>query len=125
MAEEDLVLVIDKPHFTVKLHRDLLEVDLKEGAKKKLEDFLESKPSLRESLGSLFQAVVPLDVRVKDIESATTDRELYPHVLAQGWAQAKIAIRNRKDLHIPLTLDESENLIAKLNELIHKAKKKR
>jgi hypothetical protein len=46
-------------------------------------------------------------------------------VLAQGWAQAKIAIRNRKDLHIPLTLDESENLIAKLNELIHKAKKKR
>jgi hypothetical protein len=125
MAEKDLVLVIDKPHFIVKLHRDLLEVDLKKGAKKKLEDFLESKPSLRDSLGTLFQTVVPLDVPLKDIETATTDRELYPHVLAQGWAQAKIVIRNRKDLHIPLTLDESEKLIAKLNELIPKAKKKR
>ena len=124
MAEKDLVLVIDKPHFVVKLHKDLLEVDLKKGAKKKLEDFLEAKPLLRESLGALFQTVVPLDVPLKDIESAIVDRELYPHVLAQGWVQTRISIPYRKDIHIPLTLDESEKLVAKLNELIPIAKKK-
>lgn len=124
MAEKDLVLVIDKPHFVVKLHKDLLEVDLKKGAKKKLENFLESKPRLRESLGVLFQTVVPLDVPLKDIESAIVDRELYPRVLAQGWAQTKITIQHREDLLIPLTLEECEKLVAKLNELIPTAKRK-
>ena len=124
MAKKDLVMVIDKPHFVVKLHKDLLEVDLKEGAKKKLENFLESKPYLRENLGALFQTIVPIDVPLKDIESAIVDRELYPRVIAEGWAQAKIVIPYRKDIHIPLTLDECEKLVAKLNELIPPEKEK-
>ena len=119
-----MVLVIDKPNFVVKLYKDLLEVDLKKGVKKEFEDFLEAKPFLRESLGFLFQIVVPLDIPLKDIESATVDRELYPRVRAQGWARAKIVIPNQKDLIIPLTPDESEEFVDKLNELIPIAKRK-
>jgi len=114
MAEEDLVLVFDKPNFVVKLYKELLEVDLKKGAKKELEDFLETKPFLRESLGFLFQTVIPLDMPLKDIESATVDKESY----------AKIAIPHQKDIIIPLAPDESQKLVDKLNELIPTAKRK-
>ena len=72
MAEKP-VLKIDKPHFVVKLHEDALEVDLKEEAKKELEDMVEAHPILRESLGILFQTIIPLDVALKDIESAKVD----------------------------------------------------
>lgn len=114
MAEEDLVLVFDKPNFVVKLYKELLEVDLKEGAKKEFEDVLEAKPLLRESLGFLFQTVVPLDVPLKDIESATVDRELY----------TKIVVPHRRDIIIPLPPDESQKLIDKLNELVPLAKER-
>lgn len=108
MAAEDLVMVIDKPQFTVKLHPSLLEVDLKEGVKKELEDFVEANPILRGSLGFLFQNVIPLDVSLKDIESVELDDK----------EQVKIIIPQRKDITIPLEPDESRRLIDKLNELI-------
>jgi len=108
MSTEDLVMVIKKPHFTVKLHNDLLEVDLKEGLRKELEDVLEAKPILRESLGFLFQTIIPLDVLLKDIESANVDKK----------GRVKIVIPSRKDIVIPLKLNESKRLVAKMNELI-------
>jgi len=124
VVEERLVLVVDKPNFVVKLYEDLLEVDLKKGVKKEFEDFLEAKPFLRESLGFLFQTVFPLDVPLKDIESATVDRELYDKVVSSGRVHAKIVIPYQKDLIIPLMADEAEELVEKLNELIPIAKKK-
>jgi len=108
MMSEDVVMVIDKPHFKVKLHKTLLEVDLKEGAKKELEDVLEAKPILRENLGFIFQTIIPLDVRLKDIESVRQDKK----------GRVKIAIPLRKDIVIPLEPKESERLIEKMNELI-------
>lgn len=114
MAEEDLILVFDKPNFVVRLYKDLLEVDLKEGFKKELEDILETKPILRESLGFLFQTVVPLDVPLKDIKSATVDKEWY----------TKIVVPHQRDIIIPLPPDESQKLIDKLNELVPMAKRK-
>lgn len=108
MAADDLVMVIDKPHFTVKLHRSLLEVDLKEGVKKELEDVVEANPTLRGSLGFLFQTVIPLDVPLKNIESVELDEK----------EQVKIIIPHRRDINIPLEPDESRKLIDKLNELI-------
>ena len=108
MATKDLVMLIDKPHFTVKLHQSLLEVDLKEGVKKKLEDFVEATPTLRGSLGFLFQNVIPLDVPLKDIESVELDKK----------GRVKIVIPNRRDITIPLEPDESKKLIDKLNDLI-------
>jgi len=114
MSTEDLVLVIDKPSFEVKLHESLLEVDLKKGAKKKLEDALESTSSLRGSLGFIFQNVVPLDIPLKDIESVELDEK----------KQVKIKIPHRKDITIPLEPSESRKLISKLKELIPLAKQR-
>lgn len=108
MAEEDLVMMIEKPHFIVKLHSTVLEVDLKEGLKKELEDALEANPRIRDSLGFLFQTIVPLDVQLKNIESAVVDNK----------GQVKIKIPSRRDITIPLESKESERLVDKLNELI-------
>jgi hypothetical protein len=108
MDNEDVIMVFDKPHFTVKLHPTLLEVDLKEGVRKKMEDFLESNPHLRESLGLLFQNVIPLDVQLKNIESVRLNEQ----------GHVKIVIPHRRDITIPLEKDESTKLADKLNELI-------
>jgi hypothetical protein len=108
MGNKDPVMVIDKPHFVVKLHETLLEVDLKEGVKKELEDVVEAKPILRETLGFLFQTVMPLDVRLKDIKSVNVDEK----------GRVKVVIPHRRDIVIPLKANESKRLVEKLNELI-------
>ena len=105
---EDLVMIIKKPHFTVKLHKTLLEVDLKEGIKKELEDVLEAKPILRDNLGFLFQTIIPLDVPLRNIESVSVNKK----------GHVKVAIPSRKDIVIPLTTNESKRLVEKMNELI-------
>jgi hypothetical protein len=108
LAAEDLVMAIEKPHFTVKLHKTVLEVDLTKGLKKELEDVLEARPALRESLGVLFQTVIPLDVRLRDIRSAKVDDK----------GQVKITIPSRRDIVIPLGAGESKRLVDKMNKLI-------
>ena len=108
MNDEDIVMTIDKPHFIVKLHTTQLEVDLKEGARQELEKLLEAKPAFRDSVGLLFQTVVPLDVRLRDIRSIGLDEK----------GRVKIDIPRRKNLTIPLDHEESKRLIDKLNELI-------
>ena len=114
MSSKDVILVIKKPHFTVKLHESVLEVDLKEGLKKELEDVLEAKPILRENLGFLFQTVIPLDVALKHIESVNVDKK----------GRVKISIPHRRDIIIPLARTESKKLVDKLNELIPVEKQK-
>jgi len=108
MPTKDIVMVVKKPHFTVKLHKALLEVDLKEGIKKKLEDVVEANSALRGSLGFLFQTVIPLDVPLKDIESVSVSKN----------GQVKIKIPLRRDITIPLKTNESKRLVDKMNELI-------
>lgn len=108
------VLEIDKRHFVVKLHSDLLEVDLKEGAKKELEDVVEAHPILRESLGILFQTIVPLDVALHEVETAKVDDK----------GRLKIIIPLRRDITIPLEAEESKKVAEKINELIPEAKLK-
>jgi len=108
------ILEIDKRYFVVKLHGELLEVDLKEGAKKELEDVVEAHPVLRESLGILFQTIVPLDVALHEIEAAKVDDK----------GRLKIIIPLRRDITIPLEADESRRVAEKLKELIPAAKLK-
>lgn len=108
MTAEDLVMVIDKPHFVVKLHKTLLQVDIKEGAKKKLEDALEAHPAIRDSVGLIFQTIIPLDIPLRDIDSASADEK----------GRVKIAIPHRRDIHVPLELNEAKRLVEKMNELI-------
>jgi len=108
MGSEDLIMVFDKPHFIVKLHQTSLEVDLTEGVRKKLEDFLESNPHLKETIGVLFQNVIHLDVQLKNIETVCLNEK----------GHVKIVVPHRKDITIPLEKDEAEKLADKLNELI-------
>jgi hypothetical protein len=108
------ILTVDKPHFIVKLYEDLLEVDLKEGARKELEDVAEAYPVLRESLGVLFQTIIPLDVALCDVDCAEVDTK----------GRLKVVVPLRRDIVIPLEPSESEKLAEKLNELIPIAKLK-
>ena len=109
------VLIIDKPKFIVKLHEDVIEVDLKEGAKKEFEDVIEANPALRKTLGFLFQTVIPSDIALSSIESVEVDDN----------GQLKIIVPRHKDIIIPLEFDESQKLSEKLNELIPLAKTKK
>jgi hypothetical protein len=108
MSDEDVVLAIEKPHFIVRLHSTYLEVDLKEGARKQLEKLMEANPGFRDSVGLLFQTVVPVDVRLRDIRSVGLDKK----------NRVKIDVPHRKDITIPLDEKESKLLLDKLNELI-------
>ncbi len=73
-----------------------------------MEDFLESKPIIRENLGFLFQTIVPLDVLLRDIESVGVNEK----------GQVNIVIPLRRDIVIPLKSKESKRLVEKMNELI-------
>jgi len=108
MPTKPLVLVLEKPHFQVKLHSDSLEVDLKDGARKELEKLAEARPLLRDNLGWLFQTIIPLDVKLCDIESVDAD----------AGGKVHITIPHRRDISIPLDPSESSQLVMKLKELI-------
>ena len=100
--------MIETNDLIIKLRERVLEVDLTEGLKKELEGIVEAAPALRRTLGFLFQTIIPLDVPLKDIESATVDEA----------GRVKIVIPHRRDLNIPLRPDESKIFVSKLNELI-------
>ncbi|UCB60095.1 MAG: hypothetical protein JSW72_08285 [Candidatus Bathyarchaeota archaeon] len=114
MMTEDLVVTVDHPHFIVKLYRNRLEVDLKEGIKKKLEKAIEANPVLKGSFGFLAQTIIPIDVGLKDVESVELD----------GKKRVKVVIPHRKDITIPVEPGKSEKLIRKMRELIQIEKQK-
>ncbi|MCW4039283.1 MAG: hypothetical protein NWE83_00870, partial [Candidatus Bathyarchaeota archaeon] len=68
MTSNKVLFQINKPHFIVKVERDVLQVDLRKGTRKELEDVLEATPELRDNLGFFFQTLIPLDVPLKDID---------------------------------------------------------
>ena len=104
----EIVMVIEKPYLTVKLHERLLEVDFADGLRRELEGALEANTALRETLGYLLQAAIPLDVALRDIDSARVDKN----------GHVKVAIPFRKDLIIPLGPTDSKRLVEKLDQLI-------
>ena len=114
MSEKPAVLVFDKPHFQVRLDQAVLKVDLKEGARREIEKLAEARPALRDTLGWMFQTIIPLDVKLEEIENVDRD--------ASG--RVSIKIPNRRDIHIPLDPAESIRLVDKLNELIPVEKEK-
>lgn len=115
MSEKPAVFMLDKPHFQVKLHSDLLKVDLKDGARRELEKLAEARPALRDTLGWMFQTIIPLDVHLWEIEKVTVDPS----------GKVNITIPHRRDIHIPLEPLEAETLVEKMNELIPIEKERR
>ena len=86
----------------------MLEVDIKEGLVKDVESVLESESHLRESLGFLFQTMLPLDVPLSGIESVTQDDKGRVHVV----------IPHRRDIDLNLAEDEAAAFVPKIQELI-------
>jgi len=110
--EKDPILVIDKPDFVLRLHKDLIEVDLKEGGKAKLEDAIEKDPLLRKTLGFVLQSTIPSDVELCDIESCEVDDK----------GQLKLVIPRHVDIVLPLGVDDANRLAWELRDLIPLAK---
>jgi hypothetical protein len=107
--------MLDKPHFQVKLQSDLLKVDLKEGARAEIEKLAEARPALRDTIGWVFQTIIPLDVHLWEIEKVTVEPS----------GKVNIRIPHRRDIHIPLERLEAERLVEKMNELIPVEKERR
>jgi len=109
---KDPILVIDKPDFVVRLHKELIEVDLKEGGKAKLENAIEKDPLLRKTLGFVLQTTIPSDVELCDIKSVEVDDK----------GQLKLVILRHVDIVLPLGVEDARRLAWELKDLIPLAK---
>ena len=67
------VLEVENPHFTIRLYEDLLKIDLKGSFKNEIEEALENKPVLKETIGRILGIFVPLHIRVSEIDSVNMD----------------------------------------------------
>src|SRR5437867_9524507 len=104
MPDKRVILQIERPHFEVKLRSDALEVNLKEGVRREIEKLAEARPLLQETLGWIFQTIIPLNVRLWEIERAEVD----------AGGKVSLKIPHRRDLHIPLDHDDSQKLVNKV-----------
>jgi hypothetical protein len=67
------VLKVKNPHFTIILSEDLLKIDLKGSFKNEVEEALEYKPVLKETIGKILGIFVPLHIRINEIDSVDMD----------------------------------------------------
>jgi hypothetical protein len=110
--EKDPILVIEKPDFVVRLHKDSIEVDLKETGKAKLEAVIEKDPLLRKTIGFVLQKTIPSDVELCDIKSVEVDDK----------GQLKLVIPRHVDIVMPLGIEDAKRLAGELRDLIPLAK---
>jgi len=115
LTEKDPILVFDKPDFVVRLHKEWIDVDLKERGKAKLERVIEKNPLLRKTIGFVLQSTVPSDVELCDID--------FVEVNDKG--QLKLVIPRHADIVLPLGIDDANRLANELKGLIPLAKTKK
>jgi hypothetical protein len=107
------LLEVENPHFTIRLYEDLLKIDLKGSFKNEIEEALENKPVLKETIGKILGIFVPLHIRIREIDSVQMD--------ATG--KIKVSLHHHRSIVIPLERKEdSEKLVEKLNQLVSNAK---
>ena len=112
---KDPILVIEKPDFVVKLHKEWIDVDLKETGKAKLEAAIEKDPLLRKTIGYVLQSTIPSDVELCDIKSVEVDEK----------GQLRLVIPRHVDILLPLGLDDANKLANELKDLVPLAKTKK
>ena len=113
MSEESVVLEVENPHFTVRLYRDLLKIDLKGSFKNKIEEALENKPILKETIGKILSIFAPLHIRLSDIDSVHMDET----------GKINVSGSRHRNIVIPFERKEdAEKLLEELNQLISKAR---
>jgi hypothetical protein len=112
LDESNLVMEIDKKNFSVMLYENMLKVEPKKGVVHQLEEALENKPILKDTLGEILHIFAPLHIRLSQIDTANVDKK----------GNVKLTIPQHRDVTIPLKPTESKKLVDKLNELIPKEK---
>ena len=116
MPEPIKILEVKNPHFTVKLSDDLLKIDLKGSFKNEVEEALEHKPVLKETIGRILGIFTPLHILVTEIDSVHMDET----------GKITVNLPHRRKVVIPLEHKENaEALVKKLNQLISKARTER
>ena len=111
MPAANTVLEVEDPHFTIRLYEDLLKIDLKGSFKNELEEALENKPVLKETIGRVLGIFVPLHIPIGDIDSVHMDEA----------GKIKVSLSHHRDILIPLEhKEDAEKLVDKLNQLILK-----
>ena len=106
------VLEVEDPHFTIRLYEDLLKIDLKGNFKNEIEEALENKPVLKETIGKMVGIFVPLHIRISDIDSVHLDET----------GKINVSLSHHRNIVIPLERKEdAEKLVEKLDELTSKA----
>lgn len=111
-----MVLKIENPHFTITLYENFLKIDLKGSLKNEIEEALENKPVLKETLGHILGIFVPLHISVSEITSVSMEET----------RKIKISIRHHRDVVLPLERKEdAEKLLEKLNQAVLHARKAR
>ena len=114
MSSDTEVLSIDEPHFTVRVYESSLRTDLKGSVKDEIEDALENKPVLRESIGNILAVFVPLHVPLSDIDSVQMDKK----------GKITIKLPRHRDVVIQLEPENAKKLVDKLNQLAPGKKEK-
>jgi hypothetical protein len=109
-------LEVENPHFTIRLSEDLLKIDLKGSFKNEVEEALENKPVLKETVGRILGIFVPLHILVSEIDSVHVDEN----------GKITVSLPHHRNIVIPLEHKENaEKLGEKLNQLISKAKREK
>ena len=112
MPRNTVVLEVDDPHFTIRLYDNLLKIELKGSFKSEIEEALENKPGLKETIGKVLGIFVPLHINIEDIDSVHKDEA----------GKIKVGLSHHRSITIPLERKEdAEKLVEKLNELTSKA----
>ena len=112
MAPTTVVLVIEDPHFTIRLDEDLLRIDLKGSFMNKIKEALENEPVLKDTVGKVLGIFVPLHIEVRDIDSVHMDET----------GKIKLELSHHRSIVIPVERKEdAEKLGEKLNQLISRA----
>jgi hypothetical protein len=113
MPEAIKILEVKNPHFIIKLSDDLLKIDLKGSFKNEVEEALEHKPILKETVGKILGIFVPLHILVSEIDSVHMDES----------GKITINLHYHRKAVIPLEHKENaQKLVEKLNQLISKAR---
>jgi len=111
-----VVLEFEDPHFTIRLYENLLKIDLKGSFKNELEEALENKPVLKETIGRVLGIFVPLHIPISDIDSVHMDEA----------GKINVSLSHHRDILIPLEhKEDAEKLVDKLNQLLSKVETKK
>ena len=116
MPTATTVLEVEDPHFTIRLYENLLKIDLKGSFKNELEEALENKPVLKETIGRVLGIFVPLHIPISDIDLVHIDET----------GKIKVSLSHHRDIVIQFERKEDAVIIMeKLNALIALAETER